>query len=504
MSKPTAIIIGAGIGGLATAIQLARAGVEVTIYEKNSSPGGRCQRLNREGHIFDTGPTMYLFPQIFQNFFQSIDEDINEHLKLLQCEPTYLLNFADNFNFTLTNNLDMIQNQLETIEPGSFQKFKEYLLQTKNHYEFALNRITQKDLRQPLDYFNVSNLYCALKFKALHNHYAFLSKFFTDPHLKAVFTFQDSYLGLDPFHTPSLFSLLSYVEFTQGNFLPKGGMYKIIEALEKIALKHKVKIIYNQPVKKVETNDNKATSVILNDNSQKIAEYIIVNADLSYAYHNLLPNDPYKEKLRNKKYSCSVFVFHWGLDKIYPQLNTHNIFFAKDYKNSFNTVVNTPTPPFEPHFYIQAPARTDPTRAPLGHDTLSVMVPINHIYQSAPVDWEKYKIHLKEYIFNRLFQAGIKDIKDHIKFEITYAPQDWQSYLNLTNGSVYGLHHNLTQIGYLRPSRTHTKYKNVFFVGSSTHPGSGLPTVLLSSQFTTQRILETLGETASFLIQKIH
>ncbi len=493
MTTKKAIIVGAGIGGLATAIQLAKRGLQVTIYEKNSLPGGRCQQIIKDGHVFDSGPTMFLFPKIYSDFFYSIDEDINEYLKLLKCDPIYKLNFSDKKSLVLTPKLNRLKSQLEKTEPGSYSKFLEYLQKSKNFYEIAMQQLTSNSLEKPLDYFNFKNLYLFLRSGALKNHYNYVSELFKNPNLKSAFTFQDSYLSLNPFQSPSIFSMFYYSELREGNYLPQGGMYEVILTLTKIAKKYKVKVLYNTPVKKINIVEERANGVVLENNSIKKADYVIVNADLSYAYKKLLPDRLRAEKLERKRYSCSAVIFHWGLDKVYPQLKTHNLFFSKDYKQEFDKVINHSNPPAKPHFYIQAPARTDPTRAPKQQDTISVIVPINHINPLYPVDWSKYKKQAREYIIKRLLENGLKDVDKHIKFEICLTPEDWQNHLNLTFGAIYGLHHNLAQLGYLREGRQHKKIKNVYFVGASNHPGSGLPTVLLSSRFTSQKILSQIN-----------
>jgi phytoene desaturase len=494
MNQKKVIIIGAGIGGLATAIKLAQQGLAVTIFEKNSHPGGRCQRIIKQGFTFDTGPTMYLFPHIYADFFTSIGEDINKYITLIRADPTYRLNFTDNTSLTLTSDLRSMRAQLEALEPGSYQAYINYLENAGHHYGIAMKNIVKKSLSRPWEYFNLKNLYLFLKHRMLDNHYAYTQRYFKHPHLAAAFTFQDSYLSLNPFRAPAIYSLFSFSEYFEGSYLPKGGMYQVIRALVQIARKQGVKIVCNSPVRKIETHDHRAIDVTLSNNSVETADYFVVNADMSYAYAHLLPPDPSSRNLLSKKFSSSAIVFHWGLDKVYPQLKTHNLFFSEPYLDGFDLVLNRPEPPAQAHFYVQSPTRIDPSRAPRNCDCLSVTVPINHLYPAHPVDWQQYRDRIRKIIIKRLEQAGLKDIKKHIKFEIDVTPPDWQSHLNLTYGAIYGLDHGISQLGYLRPKREHHKYKNLFFVGADTHPGSGLPTVLLSSQFTSQKIIDLINK----------
>lgn len=492
MKRKKVIIVGAGIGGLATAVQLAKKGFAVTVFEKNNQVGGRCGRIVRGGHIFDTGPTMYLFPRIYADYFASIGEDVNNHLKLLRTDPTFRLNFADNTHITITSDLRSMRSQLESFMPGSYQSYLNYLDDAANHYRIAMECMIRKSLTHPLEYFNPKNLYLFIRHRVLTGHYGYAKRYFKHPHLLAAFTFQDSYLSLNPYRAPAICSLFTYSEHTEGSFLPQGGMYEVIMALAKIARRNGVKIVCNSPVKKIKTDNKHVTGIVLSDGSSEAADFVIVNSDMSYAYSHLLPEELFGQKYLYKKFSYSAIIFHWGVNKVYPQLKTHNLFFIEPYKQGFDHILDRAEPPKQTHFYVQAPARTDPSRAPEGCDTLTVMVPINRLYPRYPVDWGRFKEHMREFVLDRLKQTGLSDLRKQIKFEACFTPVDWNRRYNLTYGSIYGLHHDVSQLGYLRPKREHPKYTNLFFVGADTHPGSGLPTVLLSSQYTALRVLERM------------
>lgn len=321
-----------------------------------------------------------------------------------------------------------------------------------------------------------------------------MSKYFTDPRLKAAFSFQDTYIGLSPFNSPAIYSLLSYSEFTSGVWLPQGGMYQVIKALLTIASKYPISIKLNTPVGKINTDRNRATSVVNGKGQIFKADLIIANADLPYVYNNHLPPDRITKSLKHKRYSCSIVTFFWALDKKYPRLKAHNLFLADTYKESYHRVINKHSLPEKPHFYIHAPARIDPAMAPPDQDTISVMIPVGHIDPKSLQDWEEIKQQAKKYVLGRLKQFGLKNLKKHIKFELEVSPLDWQKRYNLTNGSTLGLHHNLMQMGYLRPHRQHHRYKNLYFVGSNTHPGCGVPMVLLSARYTSRQILKDLNQ----------
>ncbi len=320
-----------------------------------------------------------------------------------------------------------------------------------------------------------------------------MGNYFHDPRLKVAFTFQNMYMGLSPYEAPAIFSLLQYTEFAEGVWYPMGGMYSVIEALTTIAEKRGVRFLYNTPVERINVDDRKATGLTLTDGRQLRADILVANADLPYVYRNLLPDDGTSDRLEGKKYGCSAVIFYWGVDRQYPQLWAHNLFMAGDERQSFDPIFEDLSVPDDPNFYVHAPVRLDPSLAPEGHDTLMVAIPVGHINEAAPQDWTAIQKRVREVVLQRLQEVGLYDLEEHIKFEMIHTPPDWQSRYNLTKGSTHGLSHNLTQMGYLRPRNRHARYRNLYFVGASTHPGTGLPTVLVSARLAAERILEEVG-----------
>jgi phytoene desaturase len=489
-SHPTALVIGAGLGGIATAARLARAGFNVKVLEKNEAAGGRCSQLIRDGHRFDTGATLLLMPEVFAETYTALDERMEDHLELRRIDPTYQLRFEDGTELALTSNLNALQAQVEAIEPGSFGSLLRYLVEGHQAYHLCLERFVGRNFYHFLDYFSLQNLPLLFKLKALVKHYDNIGHYFQDPHLKAAFTFQNMYLGLSPFDAPATYSLVQYTELADGVWFPVGGIYRVIESLAAIAEAQGVHFMYNTPVKQIAVDGDRATGVVLQDGSLLHADVIVANADLPYVYSHLLPDRAEAEHLERLKYTCSAIMFYWGVDRVYPQLGTHNVFLAGDYHASFDRIFNDHLLPDEPSFYVHAPARTDPSAAPAGEDTLMVLVPAGHLDAGIAQDWDVLKSRARSAVMHRLATAGIADLEKHLKFEVSYTPCDWLSIYNLAKGAAFGLSHNFMQVGYLRPQNRHHRYGNLYFVGSSTHPGTGLPMVLLSARLTTERILK--------------
>ena len=489
----SALVIGAGIGGIAIAARLAKRGYQVTVVEKNTEPGGRCGRLILEGHRFDTGPTLFLMPEVFADTYSALGERMEEHLRLHRIDPTYQIRFSDGLEMSMTADLNQMKTQFEAIESGSFGGYLSYLNEGHRHYNVSLKRFVGRNIYSLLDYFSPSNLPLLFQLKALEKHYNNLGNYFSDLHLKAALSFQNMYLGLSPYDAPATYSLLQYTELADGVWFPDGGLYRVIESLVSIAETLGVQFRFNSPVEAIEVNENHASGVRLMDGSILAADVVVANADLPYVYQNLLPNSDMGRRLEDGRYTCSAITFYWGVNKVYPQLQTHNVFLSTEYRASFERIFRNYTLPDDPSFYVHAPARIDPIAAPAGQDTLMVLVPVGHMNREVPQDMDALVERARDTVLSRLKQVGMEDLEQNIKFEVKYSPKTWQKLYNLMHGAAFGLSHDFWQVGYLRPQNRHKRYRNLYFVGASTHPGTGLPIVLLSARLTSERILNEIG-----------
>jgi phytoene desaturase len=490
-AHPTALVIGAGLGGIAVAARLARQGYAVTVLEKNATPGGRCGQLLHEGHRFDIGPTLLLMPEVVAETYAALDARMDEHLELRRVDPTYRIHFDDGTMLALTGDLQALQAQVEAIEPGSFDGLLRYLTEGQHHYRHALQHFVGRNFTSLPAYFSPQNLREVIfHLHAFRKHYARMGRYFRHPRLKAAFTFQDMYLGLSPFAAPATYSLLPYTELADGVWFPIGGMYRLVESLVAIAEAHGVHFSYSAPVTQIIVNGNRATGVLLADGSRLDADVIVANADLPYVNRCLLPDAQAAGRLEHLHYTCSAIMFYWGVDTVYPQLGPHTVFLAGDYRAGFERIFRDHALPLEPSVYVHAPARIDPSAAPPGKDTLLALVPVGHLDDGAVQDWDGWQAHARAAVLRRLAAVGAADLDRHVTVEITYMPRDWRNQYNLARGAAFSLSHNVLQVGYLRPHNRHRRYGNLYFVGGSTHPGSGLPMVLLSARLTTERILQ--------------
>ncbi|KAI9144743.1 phytoene dehydrogenase-like protein [Paraphysoderma sedebokerense] len=500
--KLKVVIIGAGAGGTGTAARLAHAGYDVHVYEKNDFHGGRCSLIHKNGFRFDQGPSLYLMPKIFEQTFTELGEDIKDHLELVQCDPNYYLYFDDGSKMELSSDLAKMKQEIEKIEPGSYGSFLQFLKEGQVHYDISEDMVLTKNFEKWSDFFNPKN---APALFHLHIHdtlYSRISKFFKTDKLRRAFTFQSMYMGMSPYDAPATYSLLQYTEFAEGIWYPKGGFNKVIERLEHLAKKRGAKFHYGKGVSKIniaeptgshdvnaKENYRHTTGVTLDDGTVVNADIVVCNADLVYAYNNLLPPNNYAKRLQNKDQTSSSFSFYWGMKRKIPELDGHNIFLAADYRESFDQIFQDYTLPAEPSFYIHCPSRLDEAAAPAGKEAITVLIPTGCINPEKPQDYEALRQRARKQVISIIEQrTGIKNFESLIECEVFNTPQIWTQKFNIFNGAILGLSHTVPQVCWMRPSTRHGEFNNLFFVGASTHPGTGVPIVLYGARLVTDQI----------------
>lgn len=485
-----ALIIGAGIGGIATAIYLAKSGFDVKVYEKNSFAGGRCGQVVHDGHRFDLGATMLLMPGVYREIFQTLGLDFEKVLEPETLKDLYTLWFDDGKQLAFTTDMKRMESQIESFEEGSFKSAQKYISEGKQFYKLAKENLIGRNFYNFFQFATPKNMRMLLKLKVYLTHQKYIQRFFRNPHLQMAFTFQNIYVGQSPFDAPAFFSMIPAIELEEGSLFPKGGIYSVVKALISEAESCGVKFRFDKEVIAIKTEGNVAKGLKMAGGEVAEADIVVANADLPYVYRELLPDKRRAGKFNRMRYSCSAMVFHWGLDKIYPQLNHHNVFLSDTFRTGLRVIFRDKMADPAPSFYVHAPSRSDSAAAPEGRDTLSIIVGIGHLDAGKDQDWKAFRKITRDAVIERLVKAGLTDIGEHIQHEICYNPGTWESVYHVAHGSVFGsLSHSLLQMGYFRPHNRHRKYRNLYFAGGSTHPGNGIPLVLLSARLTSERIL---------------
>jgi phytoene desaturase len=485
-------VVGAGVGGLAAAVRLAYAGLAVEVFERGAAPGGRCGRLEAGGFTFDTGPTLLLMPEVIEETFAAAGRRVEDYLTLERCDPNYRIHFRDGSALTVTSDLERMARELERFEPGSFPRYLAFLARGHVQYRTSLDRFVGRNFDHLGQFLTPASLRGIVAVRAHRRMYPEVARYFRDDRLRAALTFQTMYLGISPYRSPAVYGLLPYTELAGGIWYPRGGLHALPLALARLADELGVRVHYGAPVAKIAIESRRARGLRLAGGDFVPADAVLCNADLPWAYRNLI--DPQQTTLRHAgrlRYTSSAFMLYLGTRKRYPALLHHNVLFGGDYRESFEDIFERLRVPADPSFYVNVSARTDPGCAPPGGDNIYVLVPVPH--RRPGLDWSVEGPRLRRLVLARLADIGCPDVAEHVVVERQFTPDDWEAELNLERGAAFGLSHDFFQVGPFRPRNQDPNVPNLFFVGASTQPGTGLPMVMLSARLVTERIVRQLG-----------
>ena len=487
--RRSALVVGAGIGGLATAVRLAHAGWDVTVLEQHDQPGGRAGRWESEGFTFDTGPSLVMMTEYWQKLFSDVGRRLEDYLTLVQIDPCYRIHFPDGTSHDRSSVLNRLIEGCEAIEPGCGPNLLAYLTRTSRMYRDGL-RFIGRNMHRPTAMADLSNLGIVTS-GALGDLQKMVGSYFKDERMQQSLSFQTLYLGLSPYESLAIYSLLPYVEIAGGIFYPMGGMFQLALALERLARELGVKVRYGAKVQRFETAGHQVRAALLADDTRVTADIMVANADLPYTYDELL-QAPYPG-IEQKRFSCSVVLLYLGTNRTWPHLQHHNFVVGRDMRTGCDDLFKRHRMPEDPPFYVVATSRTDPSQAPPGGESLFVLVlaPSQPEDRSQWVDWSVEGPRVEQQTLDRMETTlGMTGIRDHIVTRRLVTPEDFRVDYGNKRGEAFGLSHNFMQIGYFRPHNRHATLKNLFFVGQSTHPGCGLPMVLISAECVVERIRE--------------
>jgi len=479
------IIIGAGLGGLSAACRLAKAGFSVSVLEKNETIGGKVNIVETEGYKFDTGASLLTMRHVLEDLFEFCGKRIEDYLEILPLEPICRYFWTDGVVFDASQNVEKTESEIAKLEPQDVENFRRYLADSKQKYEISERTFLAKslnDLPQLLTPKNLPDLLKISTLKTLDKHNA---NYFKSEKLRQLFNRFATYNGSSPYQTPATFALIPYVEFGLGAWYVRGGMYEIPKSLERLAIELGVKIYTESEVEKIVVENGKAVGVKVGG-EVFAADVIVSNADAIETYRELLPVE--NRKIEAREPSCSGFVLLLGTHKKFDQLAHHNIFFSDDYKAEFDAIFREKIPAPNPTIYICATSRTDETQSPEGHENLFVL--INAPYTNTKTDWEKEKQNYRNLIVKKLESFGLDGLNDSIDFEEIITPTDFETKYRANKGSIYGISSNGIFSAFLRVPNKAKDVENLYFAGGATHPGGGIPLVLLSGKMTAEMIIK--------------
>jgi len=482
------IIAGAGLGGLATALRLAKRGYNVTILEKNSNAGGRVNQIKADGFTFDTGPSFFSMSYEFDEFAK--DCNISMPFSWHSLDPLYTVSFRNNpAIYRLYRDPAKLAEQFVNNEPQFEKKMRRYLDKSGRLFHDT-NLVIKGNYNSLADYLmtlvRVNPVHLPVVFR---NFWQQVSVYFDSEEARQILSLVAFFLGRTPFDTSAVYTLLSYTEFVHdGYFNVDGGMYRIIEGIVAELEKANVKIEYNTEITAVENQGKRISYLIDNSGRKWDADIFVINADAAVFRGKVLGRKEFSEdRLDKMEWTMGPLTFYLGINRKLPSIEHHNYYLGNNFREYADKVYKNPGGLEKPYYYVNVLSRTNPSCAPEGCESLFFVCPVPDL-RFKP-DWSDRDEIVNSIIEDFSVRTGV-DIRPDIVFREVYTPVDWQNQFNLHRGSGLGLSHKMTQIGALRPKNFDEVYKNLFYVGASTIPGTGLPMVIISSKLVTERILK--------------
>jgi phytoene desaturase len=483
MNKKKVVIVGAGPGGLTSAMILAHRGFEVHVFEKGSRVGGRNASLEAGGHTFDVGPTFLLMKFVLDEMFGEVGRKSSDYLTFTKLDPMYRLRFGDT-DMSISSDPGAMRAEIARLFPGEEEGYDRFMAEEGRRFTY-LYPCLQKDYSSLAQFFHPTLLKALPHIPLQGSIFDQLGKYFKSEQLKLAFTFQAKYLGMSPWTCPAFFIMVPYLEHKYGIYHVEGGLSKISDAMARVVEEEGGSIHLNTPVSQVLTKGGSAYGVELASGETVIADEVIINADFAYAAQNLFAPGVLKKYTRQRldayEYSCSTFMLYLGLDRVYPELEHHTIVFANEYRKNIDDIFARKVLSDDFSFYVRSAVRYDKTLSPEGKSGLYVLVPAPNT--SATVDWDAVKGEYRTKVIRALeTRLGLSDLASHIEVERVLTPKNWEHDLNVYRGAVFNIGHQLSQMLYFRPHNKFEELSHVYLVGGGTHPGSGLPTIYESAR----------------------
>lgn len=484
------IIIGAGYGGLSLGAKMAQAGHKVRILEKNPEIGGRARLWEEKGYKFDMGPSWYLMPEVFENFFHGLDRKLKDYLDVDRLANYYKVFFEGQAPVTITGDLEKTKALFDTFEQDGGKKLEKYMEKAQYKYDTAMGQFLYKEYTSLFDFFNWKIMTEGLKLDIFSSLDSFVGKFFKDIRAKQILEYAMVFLGASPQNAPALYSIMSHVDLKLGVWFPKGGMNAVAQALAKVCTELGAEIQTGADVQKVLVEGGRAVGVRTASGDLQ-ADLVINTGDYHWGETRLLEEKfrSYPEKFWKKStVAPSMFIVYLGIGKKIPGLEHHNLYFSRDWDRHFDQIFKTPGWPENPCFYLSAISRTDPEMAPAGCENLFLLIP------AAPglEDTDQVRQEYLAKALDHVERVTGEKIRDAIQVQRVYSMRDFEKDYHAFQGTALGLAHTLFQTAVFRPAHRSKKVKGLYYNGQYTHPGVGVPMCLISSEILIKEIEKDL------------
>ncbi len=491
MDEKKVVIIGAGFSGLAAASVLAKGGLDVTVLEKNSTPGGRARQFKEQGFTFDMGPSWYWMPDVFERFFALFDKTPEDYYQLERLDPSYRFYFGKDDRVDMPATFIEIVDLFEKEEPGAGLALIRFLREAEYKYKVSMSKFVYKPGLSMLEFVHPQILFSALKLQMFRSFESHLKQYFKSDRLRQMLEFPILFLGGTAKSTPALYSLMNYGDMKLGTWYPRGGMYKVVEGMVDLAVTLGVKFVYDSSVEPFEVRKGKISSVMAKGHKYE-ADTVLASADYHYVEQELLPTEfrSYSKKYWDSRVlSPSSLIFYLGIDKKLEGLQHHTLFFDSNLAQHAHSIYENPEWPENPSLYFSCTSKTDDSVAPEGTENLFVLIPVAPYLEDTEQIREKYF----QIILKRFEHISGQDISKHIVYKRSYAHADFEKDYHAFKGNAYGLANTLMQTAFLKPKMKSKKVDNLYYTGQLTVPGPGVPPALISGEMAGKMILKDLG-----------
>jgi phytoene desaturase len=480
------------MGGLSAAIYLRLAGHEVTIYEANERVGGRANRIERDGFRFDTGPSLLNYPWVFERLFEAAGRRLSDYVNLLPVDPSVSFQWADGARLTLSSDARRLLAECERVEPGSRPAMLAFLRDAGAKYRTAFEKLVSRNADNPLTWLGRLSIGELARLGVWRSLDGELGRFFRSRYLREALGSYAMYLGGSPYELPGLFSILPYGELAYGLWLPAGGVYGLIEGVERLARELGVIIHTGRRVGRIVMNERKVTGVELADGYMHHSRIVVSNVDALTTKTELIADKSLAARMSAQaaktKMTPGVLTFYWGVRGRVEEIGHHTIFLPRDYRAAFADLFKKKRIPSDLPFYVSVPSATDPSLAPAGDSVMFALAPTPLLSQAPSLAWPDVTRTVRERILGRLRLHGLDLAPERIIIEEVYTPEDWRRRFGLYDGSAFGAAHTFFQVGPFRARNYDEEVDGLFYVGASTTPGTGLPMVTLSGKLVAERI----------------